>query len=69
MIDNGIYVIVYVDYFLDEYVYGKFVDEYLVLWNCKCFNVVMKGESDEIFGVDKFIFGYMLLVKLLLFKN
>ncbi|WP_411853290.1 metallophosphoesterase [Yersinia enterocolitica] len=67
--DNGTYVIAHADYPSDEYVYGKFVDKHLVLWNRKRLNAAMKGESDEISGADKFIFGHTPLVKPSLFKN
>lgn len=67
--DCGRYVIAHADYPSNEYVYGKRVDEHLVLWNRKRLNAAMKGESDEIIGANKFIFGHTPLVKPSLFKN
>lgn len=67
--DSGKYVIAHADYPSDEYVYGKMVDEQLVIWNRKRLNMSMKGESHEISGANKFIFGHTPLVKPSLFKN
>lgn len=67
--DNGKYVIAHADYPSDEYIYGKPVSEQLVVWNRKRLNAAMKGESNEIAGADKFIFGHTPLVKPSLFKN
>ncbi|MFV8798964.1 metallophosphoesterase [Yersinia sp. LJYL362] len=67
--DSGRYVIAHADYPSNEYVYGKRVDEHLVLWNRKRLNAAMEGESDEIIGANKFIFGHTPLVKPSLFKN
>ncbi|MEQ9720421.1 metallophosphoesterase [Yersinia alsatica] len=67
--DSGKYVIAHADYPSDEYVYGKPVSEQLVVWNRKRLNAAMKGESNEITGADKFIFGHTPLVKPSLFKN
>lgn len=67
--ERGKYVIAHADYPSDEYVYGRPISEHLVLWNRKRLNAAMKGESEEITGADKFIFGHTPLVKPLLFKN
>ncbi|CNI21264.1 MULTISPECIES: metallophosphoesterase [Yersinia] len=67
--DSGKYVIAHADYPADEYVYGKPVSEQLVVWNRKRLNAAMKGESQEIVGADKFIFGHTPLVTPSLFKN
>ncbi|WP_145572833.1 metallophosphoesterase [Yersinia mollaretii] len=67
--DRGKYVIAHADYPSNEYVYGRPINEHLVVWNRKRLNAAMKGESEEITGADKFIFGHTPLVKPLLFKN
>ncbi|WP_145576332.1 metallophosphoesterase [Yersinia mollaretii] len=67
--DRGKYVITHADYPSNEYVYGRPINEHLVVWNRKRLNAAMKGESEEITGADKFIFGHTPLVKPLLFKN
>ncbi|MGE4799287.1 metallophosphoesterase [Yersinia hibernica] len=67
--DSGKYVIAHADYPSDEYVYGKRVDGQLVIWNRKRLNMALKGESHEISGANKFIFGHTPLVKPSLFKN
>lgn len=67
--EHGKYVIAHADYPSDEYVYGKAINQHLVVWNRKRLSAAMKGESEEITGADKFIFGHTPLVKPLLFKN
>ncbi|CNL38952.1 metallophosphoesterase [Yersinia aleksiciae] len=67
--ERGKYVIAHADYPSDEYVYGKAINQHLVVWNRKRLSAAMKGESEEITGADKFIFGHTPLVKPLLVKN
>ncbi|MDN0122591.1 metallophosphoesterase [Yersinia aleksiciae] len=67
--EHGKYVIAHADYPSDEYVYGKVINQHLVVWNRKRLSAAMKGEIEEITGADKFIFGHTPLVKPLLFKN
>lgn len=62
-------VVAHADYVSDEYVFGRLLDSYEIIWNRDRINHALAGRYQPVAGADAFYFGHTPVEKVMQFAN